>query len=91
MSTYIVTYDLRKPGRNYEDLYTYLKSLDNWCHLADSTWVVVSSKSAEQIRDGIAAVVDAGDRYAVIKGATPGVGAWHGMADEVSDWLKKYL
>jgi hypothetical protein len=41
--------------------------------------------------EGRAREIDAGTRYAVIKGATPGVGAWHGMADEVSDWLKKYL
>lgn len=32
MTTYIVSYDLKAPGKDYAELIDYLKSLDNWWH-----------------------------------------------------------
>ena len=89
MTTYIVTYDLRKPGRNYGDLYNYLKSFGSWCKITESTWAVVTSSSSVEVRDGISRVVDSGDVYAVISSGSSG--AWAGTGSEVTDWLKKYL
>lgn len=52
MATYVVSYDLLAPGRDYEKLFSYLKSHTRWAHPLESTWVVVSSLSAAGLRDG---------------------------------------
>jgi hypothetical protein len=51
MPTHIVCYDLNKPGQNYSDLIAKLKSYGNWWHHLDSTWLVVTRLSAQQLRD----------------------------------------
>lgn len=33
MNTYIISYDLSDPGRDYSALYAEIKSFDNWAHL----------------------------------------------------------
>lgn len=46
MNTLLVGYDLNRPGQNYTELIEYLKSQVTWWHHLDSTWLVVTSKSA---------------------------------------------
>ncbi len=48
---YLITYDLNKEGQNYDKLYEAIKSLGNWCHYLDSTWLVETSYSANQISE----------------------------------------
>lgn len=40
--SYMVIYDLCAPGRNYDALYTAIKSYGTWGKLTESAWVVVS-------------------------------------------------
>ena len=50
MKLYTITYDLRQPGRKYNELYDAIKNVagvGNWQHPMESVWVVaVSSFSA---------------------------------------------
>ena len=89
MATYIVSYDLKKPGKDYSKLLKHLKSYGNWWHHLDSTWVIVTHKSAVEVRDETAAHMDANDLLLVVKSA--GVGAWRGFNQEGSEWLKANL
>lgn len=43
---YIVAYDLCQPGRDYSSLIAAIKSFSHWGKLTESTWAVVSDKSA---------------------------------------------
>lgn len=85
---YIVMYDLCQPGRNYEGLYTALKSYIRWGRITESTWAVVSESSATEIRDHLLNFVDSNDRLMVIKSGKEA--AWlNALAS--SEWLKTNL
>ena len=89
MWTLFITYDLRKPGRDYSGLYTYLKSFPDWCHPVESVWLVKTEKSPKTVRDEAQKYLDDNDGLLVFRAAAPG--AWTGLSDKISKWLKDNL
>ncbi len=89
MASFIVSYDLNAPGQQYSELFEYLKSHNNWWHHLDSTWVVVTSLAASELRDGILNHIDSNDQVLVVQSA--GVGAWYGIPESGGKWLKDNL
>ena len=49
--TYIISYDLRKPGRNYEEVLRVIKSYSAWARLGSSAYLVITTKKPDIIRD----------------------------------------
>jgi len=70
MISKIIEYDLRSPGRNYDDLYTLIKSFSKWAHITGSTWFVKTELSCTELRDKLITVLDNNDRVfiATLKG-----------------------
>lgn len=66
MAVFIVTYDLRKPGRNYDDLYEAIERYDR-CHALESSWFIDTSDTPGDIRDHLCGAVDANDQIYVIQ------------------------
>jgi len=89
MPSYLINYDLRKPGQNYDGLYEAIKSYPSWAHPLESFWVVVSETASTQIRDNLAKHLDKNDGLIVVKSANSG--AWQGLSKDLTDWLKKNL
>jgi hypothetical protein len=90
MATYLIAYDLDKPGQDYEDLYETIKGIGStWWHHLDSTWLVVSNKIPIEIRDKLTAVMDANDKLLVAVVKAPA--AWKGFEKSGSDWLMSNL
>jgi len=85
MKIYIVTYDLRKPGQNYSDLYQSIKSYD-WCHCLDSTWLIHTSCTAEQVYKKLLSYIDKNDLLLIVEFGSDYQGY---MSQEVWDWIKK--
>lgn len=87
MTTYIVGYDLHPTrGETYEELIEAIKTVGSkWWHHLDSTWVVVSSKSAAEVRDALWKHMKADDQLLVV--ASGGVAAWAGFKENGSTWL----
>lgn len=83
----IVTYDLRAPGRNYDELYKALHAY-NYAKPTESTYVIRTDKTCAQVRDHLVAHIDANDRLFVAE--LTGVAAWNN-ALAGSDALKKRL
>ena len=88
MTTFCVSYDLNKSGQNYNALYEELKKSPRWCHPMDSTWLIVTSETAEQLRDRIRKHLDDNDTLLVIKVVRPYSG-W--LTKEVWDWLQENI
>lgn len=86
---YHISYDLNRPGKDYLSLYAEIKKLGSWCHPVDSTWYVDTSLEATTIRDRLKAVMDASDALVVTAASVPG--AWFGLDDDISAWLKDHL
>ena len=87
MTCYIISYDLRK-NRNYDKLYSALKSYSRWGRITESTWAVVTTKSAVEIRDNLLKVIDNDDRIFVVKSGVEA--AWRNSICK-NEWLKENL
>ncbi|MFS8981331.1 hypothetical protein [Cupriavidus necator] len=89
MTTFIVGCNLRKSGRNYADLYEALKGYPMWWHHLDSLWIVVTNKTAIQVRDHLRQYIDVNDRLLVMRCEREA--AWTGFEENGSDWLMENL
>ena len=86
MASYLIGYDLNRPGQNYSELFEAIKDIsDNWWHHLDSTWIIKHAGPAKAIRDALTPHIDKGDELLVV-GLT-GEGAWRGFNDRGSQWL----
>ena len=89
MAAFIITYDLRQSGQNYDDLISEIKRYGTWCHVQGSVWVIVSNDTAVSIRDNLMSVIDQNDTVFVC-GLTRN-SAWTGLSAEISGWLQDNL
>jgi hypothetical protein len=87
MAAYLVTYDLRKT-RNDEALTTAIQAYGTWAQVLDSVWVILTSKTAEAIRDDLRAHMDSGDGLLVVKSGVES--AWINVNCK-HEWLNKHL
>lgn len=88
MSSKIIEYDLRKPGRDYEALHEAIKSYGTWAHITESTWFVKTPDTCIQVRDKLLKLMDDNDRLFV--GELSGVAAWYNTICE-GEFLQKNL
>lgn len=89
MTCYIISYDLRAPGRNYEQLYAAIQSYEKWAHINESMWAIVTNgSSAVGIRDNLTRFLDSNDRLFVIKSGVEA--AWRNSICK-NEWLKGNL
>jgi len=88
MTCYIISYDLLKPGQNYQSLYGAIKSYTRWARINQSVWAVVTNNSAVQIRDHLLNHLDSNDRIFVIKSGVEA--AWRNVKCK-TEWLKENL
>ena len=91
MASYMVTYDLGQPNRDYEKLKERIKGISGtWAFITESSYIVVSNqKNSVQIRDDLAQAIDDDDMLFVAK--LSGEGAWKNLSDEKTKWLKAHL
>lgn len=90
MATLLVGYDLNKPAQNYPGLIEHLKRFGTWWHHLDSTWLVRTNLTPEQLRDQLKSLVDSNDELLVIDVTDEGA-AWTGFNHKGSAWLEEYL
>lgn len=88
MSSKIIEYDLRAPGRDYDALYDTIKGYGIWAHVTESTWFIKTDETCVQVRDKLMNLMDDNDRLFV--GELSGVAAWHNVICK-SEYLKKHL
>lgn len=82
---YCIGYDLNSPGKNYTPLIEQIKSYGIWWHHLDSTWFIVSNKTASQIRDHLVEYIDNTDELLVFKVGDSWAG--RGFSKRGYDWL----
>ena len=58
---YIISYDLKVPGRDYTSLYSVIKDNYDWQHPLESTWLVYSSQDVNSIYNVIKPNMDNND------------------------------
>jgi hypothetical protein len=83
MPAYLVTYRLPRPVQNYAGLYKYLDAHPS-TEVGTSSRVILSSKTAEEIRKDLGTFLDTNDHFYVF-----GLSGWYsgfGPTD-VNNWL----
>lgn len=88
MSVYCVSYDLNKAGQNYNALYDELKKSPGWCHPLDSTWLISTRETAQQLSDRLRRHLDNNDSLLVI-GVTKEYAGW--LPQTTWDWMKQHI
>ena len=83
-----ISYDLRKPGRNYDDLYETIKSASSWAHAMDSLWFISTGESAEKWSNRLRQVMDQNDWLFVVDITGQSCNGW--MKKEIWEWLEQH-
>ena len=84
---YLITYDLNRPGQNYDGLYQAIKALGSvWWHYLDSTWLVNTKLNANQITQKLTKHIDGNDHLLVIK-TTKEYDGW--LNKNAWEWIKQ--
>ncbi len=90
MNTYLISYDLIKPGKDYTNLIAFLKKYSSWAKPLESVWIVKSPLTAEGLRNEIQTHLDPNDKIIVVK-VTNSEAAWRNLPTDVSEWLKNSM
>ena len=88
MTSMIIDYDLRQPGKDYAALYETIKGYGTWAHITESTWFIKTADSCVTVRNNLLTKMDDNDRLFV--GELTGNAAWHNVICS-DDFLKKNL
>lgn len=83
----LVTYDLNRPGKNYEGVLKVIKSF-SWARLSESSYAVSGALTAQALYDRLKPHLDASDNLYVIPLGRPYAG--FGPKD-VNEWLERNL
>jgi hypothetical protein len=83
MAIHFVTYDLRKPGKDYEPLLKAIRAYTH-CHCLKSAFFIETSEAPSAVRDKLTKLVDENDQLYVLNMAQN----WAATRKEpCTDWL----
>ncbi|MBB3410658.1 hypothetical protein FHT87_004590 [Rhizobium sp. BK316] len=87
-----ISYDLKNPGQNYDNVIAAIKQLGDWAKIQYSYWYVNSQYTAVQARDHVWSAMDANDSLYVVD-ASNNEASWQNIPPESSkfimdNWLK---
>ncbi|HEX7890744.1 MAG TPA: hypothetical protein VF522_15395 [Ramlibacter sp.] len=88
MKAYLITYDLKVPGRDYATLYTAIKSYGNWWHFLESNWIIVTNETSTQVWNRLAGTIDRSDFLLIIEVRRDSYG-W--LPPEAWKWITTYV
>lgn len=85
MSALLVTYSLNNKSKNYESLFTAIKSHSTrWFHYIDASWVVETNLSANDFAQQLYPYIETTDRLLVV-GITGQHQGW--LPEKAWEWL----
>lgn len=82
---YIISYDLKNPGRDYTSLYEAIKTNRDWQHPLESLWLVYTRESADDIYNTIKPKLDNNDLLFISELNPDNRQGW--MAKSCWEWL----
>lgn len=85
---YNVSYDLNKAGKDYAGLHAELKKTNGWYHLLDSTWLLYTSETANQIWGRLQSHIDKDDNILIAQITSNNAG-W--LPKTAWEWLNARL
>lgn len=88
---YVVSYDLRKPNKDYIGLTEQLQNSLRWWHYLGSTWLIATSESPSELYNRLRAHLDKDDSILIIEAGNHMQGwlpqkAWEWIHNEIPNW-----
>lgn len=80
----LISYDLRRPGQNYTQLYEAIKSYEWWWHHLESTWIIQTDQQPGDVYSHLANYIDRNDHILVVQ-LTRNFQGW--LPQQAWDWL----
>lgn len=92
MRAFLISYDLGIPetSADYDRIKKFIEAFSDWCKPLKSQWIVLSNKSARDIRTEMNNITDNNDGILVID-ITGDAWASQGLPTAVTNWLKEKL
>ena len=86
---FLVTYDLKRPGQNYSDLYDAIKSEGDWQHPLESMWTLKTDNSvlARTLYKRLRPYIDEKDNLFIVEITDQDRQGW--LAKSFWTWLKE--
>ena len=86
MSVFVISYDLKQPGRDYASLHEAIRAYGIWWHNLGSTWLIETTASAQQVANYLLPHIDRNDRLLVVKAGDDA--AWtYSFPQDARDWM----
>lgn len=85
---YVVSYDLRKQGKNYIGLTEQLQFSPGWWHYLASTWLISTSESATQLYNRLTPHLDKDDSILIVEAGNH-IQGW--LPKDAWEWLQKLI
>ncbi len=82
----LVTYDLNTPGQDYRVIHEAIKSLGEWCKPMESTWLINTNLSANQISERLRQCLDQNDRLLIVEIDPSTANGW--LSKDVWEWIQ---
>lgn len=67
MKVYVVSYDLKKPDKDYSGLIEKIKKSSQWWHYLKSTWLIYTDETAEELFRRLRPHIDSDDYILIIE------------------------
>lgn len=83
---YIITFDLKNPGINQQRLIEEIKASKFWARLTSTSYLLLTTKNANEIRDILLTHLKEEDKIYV--GSLENSAAWYGLGAEISSWIR---
>lgn len=87
MAVLLITYDLNKPGKDYDDLLKVIKNYP-WARLSESSYAIKTDLTPQLLFDKVKPYIDNNDNLYIINLKRP----YAGFGPKgVNEWLEKNL
>jgi hypothetical protein len=82
----LITYDLKKPGKDYTALYNVIKTAPKWWHYLESTWIIQTPESVDTWNSRLTKVLDQNDHLLIVDITKRPRQGW--LPKEAWDWIR---
>lgn len=90
MRSYLISYDLSGPSRDYSPLFKAIKADSKWWHYLESVWIVQSDRDADQLFESLQPHLGPKDRILIAPlRAEDHLQGW--LPEKAWAWLEKNL
>jgi hypothetical protein len=85
-----INYDLKAPGKNYEDLLRRLRGFPKWSHVQDSFWLIQTAFDKDDVYAELKKYMDSSDSLFIMTYTHAGA-VWTGNQNETTSNIQNTL